>query len=45
VNDGRLLGSIQHASGFSPMPEGSAKMNACNITKIRKWIQAGALNN
>jgi hypothetical protein len=45
VNDGRLLGSIQHASGFSPMPEGSAKMPACNITKIRKWIQAGALNN
>jgi hypothetical protein len=45
VNDGRLLGSIQHTSGFSPMPDGSAKMNACNITKIRKWIQAGALNN
>jgi hypothetical protein len=45
VNDGRLLGSIQHASGFSPMPKGSAKMNACNITKIRNWIQAGALNN
>jgi ribosomal protein S16 len=45
VNDGRLLGSIQHASGFSPMPKGSAKMNSCNITKIRKWIQAGALNN
>jgi ribosomal protein S16 len=45
VNDGRLIGSIQHESGFSPMPKGSAKMNACNITKIRKWIQAGALNN
>jgi hypothetical protein len=45
VNDGRLLGSIQHASGFSPMPKGSAMMNICNITKIRKWIQAGALNN
>ena len=45
VNDGRLLGSIQHDSGFSAMPKGSAMMNACNITKIRKWIQAGALNN
>jgi hypothetical protein len=45
VNDGRLLGSIQHASGYSAMPKGSAMMNACNITKIRKWIQAGALNN
>jgi hypothetical protein len=45
VDDGRLLLSIQHANGFSPMPKGSAMMNTCNITKIRKWIQAGALNN
>ena len=45
VYDGRLLGSIQHLNGFSPMPKGSAMMNACNIIKIRKWIQAGALNN
>jgi ribosomal protein S16 len=45
ANNDSLMGSIQHDSGFSPMPKGSAKMNACNITKIRKWIQAGALNN
>jgi hypothetical protein len=45
ANNDSLIGSIQHDSGFSPMPKGSAKMNACNITKIRKWIQAGALNN
>jgi hypothetical protein len=45
ANNDSLMGSIQHDSGFSPMPKGSSKMNACNITKIRKWIQAGALNN
>ncbi len=45
VNNGSLLGSVQHASGFSAMPKSAAKMDDCNITKIRKWIQAGALNN
>ena len=45
ANNDSLIGSIQHDSGFSPMPKGSAMMNICNITKIRKWIQAGALNN
>ena len=45
VTNGSLLGSVQHASGFSAMPKGTAKMDECNITKIRKWIQAGAINN
>ena len=45
VSDGSLLGSIQHAGGFSPMPKSQAKLDACNISKIRKWIEAGAPNN
>ena len=45
AGNGHLLGSVQHASGFSAMPKGTAMMDECNITKIRNWIQAGALNN
>lgn len=45
VTDGSLLGSVEHNSNFSAMPKNAAKMDDCNITKIRKWIQAGAPNN
>ncbi len=45
VDDGRLLGAITHASGFSPMPQGSAKLSDCNINRIKAWIDAGAPNN
>lgn len=43
--NGSLYGSITHASGYSPMPKGSAKMNSCQIARIKKWIDAGMLNN
>ena len=45
VNDGSLIGSIEHASGFSPMPKNGGKMSPCQIQKIQSWIDAGALNN
>ena len=45
VNDGSLMGSIEHASGFSPMPKNGSKMSACPIQEIQSWIDAGALNN
>jgi mono/diheme cytochrome c family protein len=43
--NGKLVGSITYASGFSPMPKGAAKMNACDIAIIKKWIAAGCPNN
>ncbi len=43
--NGKLIGSINHASGFSPMPKNEPKMNACDIAKIKKWVDAGSLNN
>jgi hypothetical protein len=43
--NGKLFGSINYSSGFSPMPKGSAKMNVCDISAIKKWIDAGAPNN
>ncbi len=45
VNNGKLFGSITHAPGFSPMPQGGAKIPACDIAKIKAWIDAGAPNN
>ncbi len=43
--NGKLLGVITHATGFSPMPKGGTKLSNCNIAIVRKWIEAGAPNN
>ena len=43
--NGKLFGSINHSSGFSPMPKGMAKLNNCQIAIIKKWIDTGLLNN
>jgi hypothetical protein len=45
INSGRFVGAINHASGFSPMPKGGTKLSDCNLLKIQKWIDDGALNN
>jgi hypothetical protein len=43
--NGKLYGSISHASGYVAMPSGGNKMSPCNIIKIKKWIDLGMLNN
>lgn len=45
ADNGKLLGSISHQNGISAMPQGSAKLEDCKITIVRKWIAAGTLNN
>jgi mono/diheme cytochrome c family protein len=45
VNDGSLVGSVKHASGYSAMPQGASKLSGCQITKIEKWIALGAKND
>ncbi len=45
VNNGSLMGSINHASGYSAMPKSAAKMSSCEIGTIQKWIDSGAINN
>jgi hypothetical protein len=45
ANSGRLMGALDHASGFAPMPEGQPMLSSCTRGKIRSWINAGALNN
>ena len=45
ADNGKLLGAISHAAGFVPMPQGGGKMNACDIKKVKAWIDAGSPNN
>jgi len=45
ANDGRLWGAINHESGFQAMPLSSSKLPECELSRIRKWIDDGALNN
>lgn len=45
ANDGTLLGSIRYTAGFSPMPDGAAKLDDCSIQLVATWITEGALNN
>lgn len=45
VTSGRILGSINHESGYVPMPQNGIKLSACKIAKIEKWVSQGALNN
>lgn len=43
--DGRLVGSINHETGYSPMPQGQPKLQECIRLKIKAWVEDGALNN
>jgi hypothetical protein len=45
ADDHRLLGSVAHESGYSPMPSGAPQLDNCKITTIRIWVNAGAPNN
>jgi hypothetical protein len=44
VTAGRLLGAIQHLTGYVQMPP-SGSLSTCNINKLKAWISKGALNN
>jgi hypothetical protein len=45
VFSGRLMGSVEHLSGFSPMPKNGAKLPDCDLAKLRIWVNAGYPNN
>jgi hypothetical protein len=45
VNSGRFMGSMNQTAGFKAMPQGGNKLDQCDINKIQKWVNAGALNN
>jgi hypothetical protein len=45
VTNGKLWGSLNFVSGYSAMPKNGTKLSDCELAQIRKWIDAGALNN
>jgi len=45
VDNEKLIGVIDHASGFSAMPKGGGKLSDCNILIIKTWISKGTLND
>ena len=45
IPDNKLLGSIKHSAGFSPMPQTGGLVSQCEITAIEKWIANGYRNN
>lgn len=45
ANNGKLFGVINHETGFSAMPPSGVKIDACDIDKIKSWIDAGGKDN
>jgi outer membrane lipoprotein SlyB len=43
--NGHLWGSLSWTAGFSPMPQSGAQLNACDLKKIKTWINAGHPDN
>lgn len=43
--NGKLFGTVNHSSGYSPMPQGMPKLTVCQISTIKKWIDGGMPNN
>lgn len=41
----RLMGAINHSSGYSAMPKGGGKLVSCEISQLQKWIDNGMPNN
>lgn len=45
ADEGKLVGTISHAQGFVPMPQGLPKLDDCLIETVRIWVEQGAENN
>lgn len=43
--NGKIVGCINWAAGFSAMPKNLPKLSPCEINKITRWVNQGALNN
>ena len=45
ANSGQLLGTINHQSGYSAMPQNLPQLPQCSLDQIAKWVADGALDN
>lgn len=40
----KLYNTVAWTTGFSQMPKGGAQLSDCDVLKIKKWINDGAVN-
>lgn len=45
ANNGKLIGTMAHITGYSPMPQYAPKVSDCKLSQIQAWIDAGTPNN
>ena len=45
AKNGALMGTVNHATGYSAMPKGGGKLTDCEIRQLQTWIDNGTLNN
>ncbi len=45
AGNGKLVGSVNFAPGFSSMPQNGSQLNACDRKKIAIWVAHGYPNN
>lgn len=45
ASNGNLWGVVNWENGYIPMPKGGSKLPACDLAKIKNWINQGAPNN
>ncbi len=45
AKDGTLSGVVRQADGFIPMPLNGDRIALCDILKIEKWVDEGAMEN
>jgi hypothetical protein len=43
--NGKLMGSINHETGYLPMPQGQPKLEQCTRQKLGAWVSDGAPDN
>jgi hypothetical protein len=45
ADNGKLIGTIDHLSGYSWMPKNGNKLTDCQVNMVKIWINHGAQNN
>lgn len=45
ADNGTLVGSVNHKSGYIAMPRNMPKLSNCSLLLIDKWIREGTQNN
>ncbi len=44
-NINKVMGSVKHNPGYSPMPKNGGRIKDCSITQLDIWVREGMQNN